>query len=153
MSALKVDGFLKPFRGRGDDWDAFWNKFLVLATIQGWDTDDKQMKNFPLFLDADAFLVYSRMTADDKKDKSAVVAKMKSSFCVTKSQAYRLFVARKLREDESADAYVADLQRLATLAGHDATDDKDPMLVIYLLFIIINAGGTVDCRASSGIRS
>ena len=35
--------------------------------------------------------------------------------------------------DEAVDAYIADLQRLAGLAGHDASDDKDPMLVEQLV--------------------
>ena len=129
MASLKVDNFVRAYRGKGDDWEHFWGKFSVLAKIQGWDTAEKRMKNFPLFLDGDAFLVFTRMPADDQKDEEKVNEKMKMSFSLTKAQAYRAFTTRTLREDESTDAYVADLQRLASLAGHAADDDKDPLLI------------------------
>ncbi|XP_065196502.1 uncharacterized protein LOC135827994 [Sycon ciliatum] len=129
MASLKVDNFVRAYRGKGDDWEHFWGKFSVLAKIQGWDTAEKRMKNFPLFLDGDAFLVFTRMPADDQKDEEKVNEKMKVSFSLTKAQAYRAFTTRTLREDESTDAYVADLQRLASLAGHAADDDKDPLLI------------------------
>ena len=39
-----------------------------------------------------------------------------------------------LRVDESPDAYVADLQRLLELSGHQSADaDKDPVIVEQLL--------------------
>ena len=38
-----------------------------------------------------------------------------------------------MRVDESPDAYVADLQRLSTMAGHKADDDKDPMIIEQLI--------------------
>ena len=107
--ALKVDNFVKPFRGRGDQWEAFWEKFLVLADIQGWDNEDKRMKHFPLFLDGDAFLVYSKMEEAKRKSQDEVCKKMVESFSVTKPRAYQMFVARCLKADESADAYVARL--------------------------------------------
>ena len=49
MSSMKVDNFLRPFRGRQDDFHAFWEKFLVLAKIQKWDDDEAQMLHLPLF--------------------------------------------------------------------------------------------------------
>ena len=131
--SLKFDNFLQPFRGNGDDFGRFWDKFLVLANIQGWDTDDKKVKNFPLFLTDDAFLVFSRMPASDQKDKDKVLAKMGLSFTLTKAQAYARFTSRTMRVDESPDAYVADLQRLSTMAGHKADDDKDPMIIEQLI--------------------
>ena len=50
VMSLKLDGFLRPYRGSGDDWDQFWSKFLVLADVSGWDTEEKAMSRFPLFL-------------------------------------------------------------------------------------------------------
>ena len=38
---------------------------------------------------------------------------MEQSFALTKAEAYGKFVRRTLREDESLDAYVADMQMLA----------------------------------------
>ncbi len=49
---MKVDNFLRPFRAKtGERWQLFWDKFVVLAEIQGWDSEEKKMKKFPLFLD------------------------------------------------------------------------------------------------------
>ena len=52
---------------------------------------------------------------------------------MTKAEAYRHFTSRTLKIDESPDAYVADVQRLAALSGHDLTDDKGPMMVEQLI--------------------
>ena len=43
----------------------FWEKFLVLAKIQKWDDDEAQMLHLPLFLDGDAFLVFSKLSDSD----------------------------------------------------------------------------------------
>ena len=70
---MKVDGFVKAFRGKiNESWQQFWQKFLVLAEIQGWDSKDKRMKHFPLFLADDAFLVFQGMTASDRKKEDEV---------------------------------------------------------------------------------
>ena len=43
MASLKVDNFLRPFRGMaGESWKEFWDKFAVLAEIQGWDSETKR---------------------------------------------------------------------------------------------------------------
>eukprot|EP00117_Sycon_ciliatum_P049442 scpid25853/ scgid35045/ len=134
MSSLKVDGFVKPFRGKSNEsWQQFWAKFLVLAEIQGWDDEAKRMKHFPLFLADDAFLVFQGMADADRKKQDEVVKLMLSSFSMTKSAAYEAFVVRKMKCDESTDAFVADLKRLAELSGHKVTDDKDPVVVQQLL--------------------
>ena len=128
--SLKVDNYLKPFRGRdGDDFNTWWEKFLALATISGWDTDDKKTKHLPLFLDADAFLVFSKMEDGDKKKMDEVQKKLSAAFAVTAADAYRSFVNRKLKIDESIDAYVADLQRLLTLSGHNVAGDTDTVVI------------------------
>ncbi|XP_065185766.1 uncharacterized protein LOC135816500 [Sycon ciliatum] len=130
----KAEGYLRPYRGKVDDFQTFWAKFDVLATINKWDSDEKKMAQLPLFLEQDAFLVFSRMKSDDKKKPDAVQKKMEEAFCMTKSEAYRRFKARRMRQEESPDAYVADLQRLASLAG-DASpgDDKNHSVVEQFL--------------------
>ena len=57
---LKLDGFLRPYRGSGDDWEQFWSKFSVLAEVSGWDTEAKMMARFPLFIEGPPFLVFSK---------------------------------------------------------------------------------------------
>ena len=131
---MKVDGFVKAFRGKSNEsWQQFWQKFLVLAEIQGWDSEDKRMKHFPLFLADDAFLVFQGMTASDRKKEDEVCKLMSSSFSMTTTAAYEAFVVRKLKCDESTDAFVADLKRLVELSGHQVTDDKDPVVVQQFL--------------------
>ena len=84
--AMKVGNFLRQFRGNGDDFEAFWEKFLVLARLQKWDTDEKKMNHLPLFLDGDAFLVFRKLS-DDDKDAAVVKGKLQQAFAVSKSQA------------------------------------------------------------------
>ena len=134
MSSIKLDGFLRPFRGKADDWPRFWKKFQILASIQGWDSEAKRTKHLPLFLEGDAFLVFTGMAEADKKKEKEILRKMEQSFALTKAEAYGKFVRRTLREDESPDAYVADLQMLAALSGHMVEDsDEDPMLIEQLI--------------------
>ena len=74
------------------------------------------------------------MAEADKKKEKEILRKMEQSFALTKAEAYGKFVRRTLREDESPDAYVADLQMLAALSGHMVEDsDEDPMLIEQLI--------------------
>eukprot|EP00117_Sycon_ciliatum_P016048 scpid17635/ scgid15645/ Gag-Pol polyprotein; Matrix protein p10; p20; Capsid protein p25; Nucleocapsid protein p14; Protease p15; Reverse transcriptase/ribonuclease H p90; Integrase p46 len=127
--SIKLDSFLRAFKGTpGESFPEFWEKFRVLCTVQGWTSDTDKMKHFPLFLSGDAFLVYDGMEDSSKQKPADVKAKFEEAFCVSKSEAYRLFVQRRLRTDESADAFAADLQRLAKIAGNSGGRD-DPMVV------------------------
>ena len=128
--SLKLDGFLRSYRGKpGDDFDAFWEKFQVLSTISKWDTDAKKMQHLPLCLDGDAFLVFCKLPEDEKKVSDTVKKRLSSAFAVTSSQAYGMFVSRRLKADESVDAYVADLQRLLTLPGDEVTGNEDTVVI------------------------
>ena len=60
---------MRPYRSRGNDFEEFWSKFEVLAEVSGWDTDGKKMKRLPLFLEGEAFLVFSKMPGDDWKTR------------------------------------------------------------------------------------
>eukprot|EP00117_Sycon_ciliatum_P011312 scpid18689/ scgid1770/ Gag-Pol polyprotein; Matrix protein p10; p20; Capsid protein p25; Nucleocapsid protein p14; Protease p15; Reverse transcriptase/ribonuclease H p90; Integrase p46 len=131
--SLKVDGFVKPFKGKHDDWDMFWVKFQVIGECSGWDTEEKLMKRLPLFLESDALLVYSKMPTDDKKDKAKVVDVMKKTFGVSPGDAYRQFSSRRYRLDETPEAYVADLRRLLSAAGHSGDGDDNAVIIEQLL--------------------
>ena len=132
--SLKLDGFLKPYRGSGDDWEQFWSKFTVLAEVSGWDTEAKMMARFPLFIEGPAFLVFSKMAEADKKKKEKVQELMLTPFSLSKADAYRAFQQRMLRVDETPDEYVVDLRRLLALAGYATpNDDKDAVVVEQLL--------------------
>ena len=61
---------------------------MVLAAVQKWDSDEKKMDHLPLFLDWDAFLIYTRMSDTDKKKSAEVKKRMEQAFSVTKAKAY-----------------------------------------------------------------
>ena len=113
--------------------DVFWSKFLVLAEVSGWDTAEKRIARLPLFLEGDAFLVFSRMQPADRKDQEKVAALMKKPFSASKSEAFQCFTQRKLRLDESVDAFAADLRRLLALAGHKDSEETDAVVIEKIL--------------------
>ena len=55
--SVELDGYLKPFRGRGDNLSAFRSKFSILCTSNGWDTDEKKAANVMLLIDGAAFTI------------------------------------------------------------------------------------------------
>ena len=134
-SSLRLDsGYVSPFRGSvGENFSTFWEKFQVLAKTQKWDSGEKRATHLPLFLAGDAFLVYSRLSDAQKKDENEIKSKLVAAFSVSKSQAYKLFTSRRLRHDESVEAYAASLQHLAVQTGHSKDSDEDPMVVEQFL--------------------
>ncbi|XP_065182549.1 uncharacterized protein LOC135813378 [Sycon ciliatum] len=127
--SLKLDGFLRTFRGKGDDLETFWSKFRVLADIQKWDTEEKRMQHLPLVLDGQAFKVFMSMAEADRKKEATVKALLEKAFAPAPADSYQQFLSRRLRPDEAVDGYVADLKHHLSLAGHKITDDKDPVLL------------------------
>ena len=89
--SLKLDNFLRPFHGKGDDFPTFWEKFGVLTTVSKWDSEEDQMNHLPLFLNGDAFLVFLQMSEKDKKKPDVVRARLQEAFPESQSQAYALF--------------------------------------------------------------
>ena len=133
MASLKIDNFLKPFRGKGDDFDTFWKKFQVVCSLQKIATPKGRMEIFPLFLEGDAFHLFSQLSGADQEDESKVKGTFETAYVVTPSEAYRKFKHRQLRLDEPVDTYVSDLKRLLALSGHVLTGDKDPVLLEQLV--------------------
>ena len=134
LMSLKLDGFLRPYRGSGDDWEQVWSKFTVLAEVSGWYTEAKMMARFPLLIEGPAFLVFSKMAEGDKKKKEKVQELMLTSFSLSKAYSYRAFQQRVLRLDETPDENVADLRRLLAMAGYATpNDDKGAIVVEQLL--------------------
>ena len=148
----KAEGYLRPCRGKIDDFQTFWAKFDVLATIKKWDTEEKKMAQLPLFLEQDAFLVFSRMAADDKKSSAAVKKKLQDAFCMSQSEAFQRFKARRMGLEESPDAYVADLQRLACLAGDGASGSDDNHAVVDLAIFRMPQRSRFACVLWARIR-
>ena len=71
----------------------------------------------PLRLTAGAFSVYQQLTSEDKEKYKSIKAALISAFATDKFLAYEQFVARKLRDGEPVDVYLADLRRLAEHFG------------------------------------
>ena len=46
VMALKFDGLVEPYTGHEgtDEWDDFWQKFLVLADISGWNSSKRMAR-------------------------------------------------------------------------------------------------------------
>ena len=62
-----------------------------------------------------------------------MVARITKSFRMTDSSAYQAFIARRLKCDESVDAFVANLKRLCELSGHKVVDNEDSVVIQQLL--------------------
>ena len=121
---------MKPYRGSGDDFEAFWSKFLVLANLQQWSSSTDKMNNLPLFLENEAYLVWDELSSTDKADPDAVKATLKSAFSTTPAASFQKFRARTLRTDESVEGYAADLKKLLVGAGQKvASDGKDRVVI------------------------
>lgn len=71
----------------------------------------------PLRLTAGAFSVFQQLTTSDKEKYEKIKSALISAFAPDKFLSYEQFVARKLKDGESVDVYLADLRRLAELFG------------------------------------
>eukprot|EP00117_Sycon_ciliatum_P045923 scpid44614/ scgid2187/ len=131
--ASKLDGFIRPYRGKQDDFDEFWAKFLVLAKANKWADDAAKAEHLPLFLSGQAFTVVTQLSDEDKKSPAKIKSALEQAFCPTPGAAYRSFTSRALRNGEPVDAYLADLKRLLTLSGHKIADNSDPVLIEQFL--------------------
>ena len=80
--SLKLGNYLWAFHRKGEDFPTFWEKFGVLTTVSKWDSEEDKMNHLPLFLDGDAFLVFSQMSEEDKKKPDAVRARLQEAFAV-----------------------------------------------------------------------
>ena len=66
MASINMDGYLRAFKGKGEDFQLFWRKFLVLCRLQKLSTETDRMASLPLFLDVDAFHLYEQLSDTDK---------------------------------------------------------------------------------------
>lgn len=71
----------------------------------------------PLRLTGGAFAVYLQLTDKERKSTEKVKEALVSAFAIDPFMAYEQFAARKLRNGESPDVFLAELRRLASLFG------------------------------------
>eukprot|EP00117_Sycon_ciliatum_P035558 scpid11219/ scgid1080/ len=139
MASSAGHSLLRPYRGGDDDLEAFLLKFRVVSRIQKWTSEAKRMDHFPLFLDKDAFTVWSALPDVEQTSEEVVHGALRAAFCITPAEAYKKFVARTLRRGESVDVYLADLRRFLRQSGHvearDTSSGKscDPVLLEQFL--------------------
>ena len=120
---------MKPIGG-GDGFQEFWQKSQVLCRVKQWNSVQKRMDRLPLFLEGEAFLVWSLISQSDQLDEDVLQVTPNSAFLMTPATVYRSFVAQYLRPDEAVEAFVADLRRFAHFTAHrSGVPDKDPMVV------------------------
>ena len=71
----------------------------------------------PLRLTGHAYRIYDQLPEKDKLDIAAVKSALFKAFEVDVFSAYERLHGRRLEKEEPVDAYLADIQRLASLAG------------------------------------
>uniref|UniRef100_A0A5S6QT68 CCHC-type domain-containing protein n=1 Tax=Trichuris muris TaxID=70415 RepID=A0A5S6QT68_TRIMR len=71
----------------------------------------------PLRLTGGAFAVYQQLSQDDRKKVEKIKEVLLNAFALDRFIAYKRFTTRKLGAGESPDVFLAELQRLASLAG------------------------------------
>ena len=71
LIVLSMDGYLKPFRGSGDDFEVFWQEILIVVWIQKRDAEDGSPNKpdfLPMLFSRNAFYIWSQMPDNDKED-------------------------------------------------------------------------------------
>lgn len=115
MDKLTIDLRLIPeFDGASLPVAEWLEKVELVCRLRGI----TELQNIvPLRLTGGAFSVYQQLGSADKGSYEKIKTALISAFAVDKFIAYEQFVGRRLRDGESADVYLADLQRLAMLFG------------------------------------
>lgn len=113
MDKKQTDSFIRPFEGRGDV-STWIKKVELVAKI-------KKIKDIacliPLYLEGDAFTVFDQLTDMEKEDADTIKKALRDAFGQNQFSAYDSFRRRSWNPDEAVDAFLADLRRLAHLAG------------------------------------
>ena len=112
-NTIKLHEVVKCFNG-DEDVSTWLEKFELVASLRKMENLEEVL---PLFLEGPAFAVYSQMDRKDKEDATKIRAALLAAFGMSPFQAYEEFRARTCGKGESADVYLSELRRLATLVG------------------------------------
>ena len=110
---VKLSDLISKYDGTGDVTE--WLDQLQIAKEPAKITDLTQV--LPAFLRGDAFKVYKNLPEEEKRDFKAIADALTTAFGVDKHVAFCELVSRKWKDGESVDVYIAELKRLASLAG------------------------------------
>ena len=118
MSRDDLRNTISSYDGSGDI--AMWFKKLKVVA------KGKKVKDLtdliPCYLDGRAFSVYDTMSESEKEDADKVEATLRAAFEIDRWTAYERLQKRRWSPGEPADCFLADIQRLARLAG--VTDEE-----------------------------
>lgn len=112
---IKLTDVVKSYDGEGDiaEW---WTRFEIIAKLQSY-TGEDMVSLIPLLLQGPPFLIYEKLSDDDKKDLDVIKRKLLTAFSLSKYAAYEQLRNRLYVPGENIDAYFSDIKRLSDLAG------------------------------------
>ena len=110
---VKLSDLIPTYDGTTDV--SQWLQQLEVATTAASITN--VTKILPAFLRGDAFAVFANLPADKRARYEAISEALTTAFGMDEHVAFQELVTRRWREGEPVDVFVADLRRLASLAG------------------------------------
>ena len=108
------------------------------------------MPRLPLFLEGDAFLVFSRMPSANKKRDHVKDTTVMSFSAVQRGKTHAQFTSRKLTLDQNPGVLVADLRCLQESSGHEVKDDKDTVMTSQMLAGLPRDSSSQVCLSFAG---
>ena len=117
-NATATSDYIKSFDGTGDiaTWLRKVELVAKLKNIQDVST------LIPLHLEGSAFKVFDQLDEEKQADVKAVKKALLEAFGMNKFSAYDAFRNRSWSPGEAVDSFLADLRRLAGLAGIEKND-------------------------------
>jgi len=86
-------------------------------------------RRYPLLLQGSAFQLWLQLDDESKKELDKVKVALRSAYSLDSFDAFEALRRRHLREDETVDAYLADIRKLGILAG---TNDETTIKMFFL---------------------
>jgi len=111
---IKLTDAVRRYNGEGDvvAWVERFELIVKLQTKPDEAPCDQAMV-LPLFLEGAAYEVYAQMTAELRKDATALKKGLLAAFGMSPSLAYAKLKVRELFVGEAPDSFLAELRRLA----------------------------------------
>ena len=112
-TSVRLHDVVKCYDGVGDV-STWLKKFELVAKMRGV---EKQEEVLPLFLEGPAFAIYEHLSDADKGDLAKIKKALVDAFAMDAFSAFDQLKMRSLQDGESVDVYMAELRKLAALAG------------------------------------
>ena len=143
MANVKLTDIMRPFDGSGSivEWMEKFDLLVKLRDLKGAETI------LPMFLEGTALSVYSELSETQKQNLQSIKDSLMNAFSVNPFRAYEQF-AKRVWRDEPVDVYMAELRKLARLAG--ISSDK---LLLRAFVTGLPSVVSRELRATSGIES